>query len=205
MVLTSVFRSLGILGITISLGLAMFSVPFFGSVYASDEPDFEDIDIEDDCDPATFNAELPPPPFLQPVACLGDGDTTFEEFIEEFLEDGEVGSWEFSPDDTEIDEGEVLRLLNEGGEIHTFTRVAAFGGGFVPELNLPGVPLALECFAPPGPGPLNPDINIFLRGDGGTALVGPLAPGTYLFMCCIHPWMQLTLTVEGDCESCGGS
>ena len=139
------------------------------------------IKLTDECDPATFNA------VLGPGACVGDGDVTFNQFVAEFLATGQVEDWEFDPDHDHVNSGKAIRAENEGGETHTFTEVAAFGGGFVPILNdLSGNPVpAPECFT----------TTAFVPPDGQLD-VGALSPGTHMFQCCIHPWMRTTIKVR---------
>ena len=43
--------------------------------------------------------------------------------------------WDFEPDTLTVDEGNPIITVNQGGEPHTFTEVANFGGGFIPTLN----------------------------------------------------------------------
>src|SRR5262249_30010660 len=43
-------------------------------------------------------------------------------------------SWRFDPSYLTIKFGKSLRVNNEGGRLHTFTEVAAYGGGRVPPL-----------------------------------------------------------------------
>jgi hypothetical protein len=146
----------------------------------------ETIEIEDDCDPETFNVAV------APGTCVGDGDTEFEEFIDELLEEGEAGKWRNHPDDTHVDEGERVKLKNVGGEAHTFTRVDAFGGGCVPELNdvlgLAPAPDAVcgAAFA-----------GILLPGQSATVPATDLHEGHNLFQCMIHPWMHAEIEVRG--------
>src|SRR4051812_25116758 len=65
----------------------------------------EVVEVEDDCDPATFTqAGIP---------CVGDGDTSFDDFLAEFRDEGSVDDWEFDPDDTDIDTGERVKAVNE--------------------------------------------------------------------------------------------
>src|SRR6185437_6819111 len=56
-------------------------------------------------------------------------------------------AWLFFPTtELEIKSGDTVRIVNQGGEIHTFTEVAAYGGGFVPVLNNPrNSPAVPEC------------------------------------------------------------
>lgn len=120
---------------TLSIAGAML-VGFAGAATANRGNDAETIRLRDDCDPATFNAALG-----DPSACVGDGDTTFEEFLEGLAGGGD-DHWRNNPRRTRVSAGEGLRLVNRGGEFHTFTKVARFSdGGCVQEVNdLLGVP-----------------------------------------------------------------
>ncbi len=121
---------------------------------------------------------------------------TFEEFVEELEEKHEHGAWRFDPDDFEVDAGEALAVVNEGGEVHTFTRVEVFGGGIVPFLNdLSRNPVvAPECLE------LAPSDFLPPRGriSISTGPSGTLPIGRSKFECCIHPWMRTIATVERD-------
>src|SRR5947209_7664207 len=88
------------------------------------------IRIRDKCDPATFDFAL-----KDPNACVGDGNVTFDEFIAELMEGQKVGAWRFNPDQTDATSGQLLTVENRGGETHTFTNVAEFGGGAIVALN----------------------------------------------------------------------
>jgi hypothetical protein len=163
-----------------------------GSMAALVANDSLNIRMRDDCDPATFDAAI------GPGTCVGGGGTTFARFIAEFTEEGEVGAWKFNNDRATVDRGTAITLTNRGGETHTFTRVAEFGGGFVPVLNArpDGSTLtpAPECVAPTGaPQPPSAD-NIFL--PPGASTVGPTVTSrkTAKFQCCIHPWMHSEIT-----------
>ena len=153
--------------------------------------------VRDDCDPATFNAAG-----FGPICNPNfGGGTTFAEFIAELTEDQQIGSWRFNPDSVGLDRGQGTAFESRAGEFHTFTRVAAFGGGILPGLNdLSGAgPTRMECgvpgtFAPPSA------TNIFLP-DGvdfaGPTAGGPELPkGTTKWQCCIHPWMRSEVRVR---------
>lgn len=146
----------------------------------------ETVKITDNCDPATFN--LPPPEGVGPGACVGDGEVTISDFRAEFAATGQVEDWEFDPAGEQVDAGKAVRAENEGGETHTFTEVAAFGGGFVPPLNQFAGPTANECKFPAVASTIVP--------AGGTSKAVALSPGTHKFQCCIHPWMHTTITVH---------
>jgi hypothetical protein len=142
------------------------------------------VQLRDDCDPATFNADAPVGPGLG-VICGGDGGTTFGDFIAELQATKVAEKWRFNPtstDDTQL----VAR--NRGGETHTFTPVATFGGGVVPGLNvLSGNPIeAPECLD-------NAKFGASVVPSGATSKTITAKPGDH-FQCCIHPWMRVTVT-----------
>jgi plastocyanin len=155
------------------------------------------IKIVDDCQPKSFNA------VLGRGACIGHGETTFNDFIAELTATKIAQDWHFDPSMLKIHKGRPVILKNEGGETHTFTLVKAFGGGFVDQLNqLLGNPVpAKECavrlpdgsLAPQPPSPL----NVFLDAQKEYAFrTAGLKRGKYRFECCIHPWMRVILTVR---------
>jgi hypothetical protein len=157
--------------------------------------DVQDIRLRDDCDPATFNAAL------GAGACLGNGNTTVDEFNAELASRGSVNAWKYNPDHTKVKPGESLLVVNQGGETHTFTRVAHFGGGFVAGLNqASGNPVpASECATTNADGTLSPrpqgPNNLFVASSQQIPVPG-IGDSTVLFQCCIHPWMRITITLH---------
>jgi hypothetical protein len=138
------------------------------------------IGILDRCDPASFNA------VLGDGACvMRNGGVAFETFLERVNpKDGGHSAWRFAPEQVRLSRGPFLRLDNRGGEVHTFTEVANFGGGFVPELNAalpPGTSLAM---------PIG-DLRFIQAGEQIDLSV---PAGTHRFECLIHPWMRTTVT-----------
>jgi len=93
----------------------------------------------DGCDPESFTA--------QGALCTRQGGITFDNFVSLLEKHQSVGAWRFSPGSLDASVGQTLRVVNHGGEVHTFTEVEAFGGGFVEALNtLSGNPdPAPEC------------------------------------------------------------
>ena len=142
------------------------------------------IAIRDDCDPRD-------PGWIPSGGCfLRRGDVTLAEFAGENdspLAAAIVGhqAWRNDPSYLEIRSGEAVRVTNEGGRVHTFTRVAAFGGGKVPLFN-EGLVQAPEC-------PGSVDIPA-----GGSTEVSGLAVGNHRFQCCIHSWMRALVKVKPD-------
>src|ERR1700680_1444620 len=85
----------------------------------------------DECDPTTFNAALGPD-FCKNVALAALGyATTLSELFAEAGNGTPDPGWDFEPDTVKIKEGATLSVVDQGGEPHTFTEVAQFGGGFI--------------------------------------------------------------------------
>src|SRR5256886_8312543 len=82
----------------------------------------------DECDPATFNAALGAD-FCKNVA-LG-AFTTFDDLFAEAAAGTPDPKWDFEPDTLRVKKGSTVSVVDQGGEPHTFTEVAQFGGGFV--------------------------------------------------------------------------
>jgi hypothetical protein len=136
----------------------------------------------DACDPETFNAAV------GAGTCLRNGGVTFQKFLELLTKLTFVGAWRFSPPTRNALVNDTFVATNRGGEVHTFTEVAAFGGGIVADLNrLAGTPdVAPEC------GALEPDDFV---APGSMYRETVHEAGTVKFQCCIHPWMRLEATV----------
>ena len=146
----------------------------------------------DECDPTTFNAALGPD-FCKNVALAlaAPFATTFQELFKEAMEGHPDTSWDFEPDTVTINKGTPLIVVNQGGEPHTFTEVAKFGGGFVPPLN--GVEAtARECAG----GFKDVAVARTRILQGSQLQVTGLSKGEHLFQCCIHPWMRVTVDVK---------
>ena len=138
----------------------------------------------DSCDPATFNAV-----FNDPTICIKQGHVPFDRFIAELTQTQNAAQWRFAQQNVELTPGANIFALNEGGEVHTFTRVAQFGGGIIPLLNgLSGNPtVAPECTT------LEPD-DFVAPGALYTAELNTDA--VQHFQCCIHPWMRADITLK---------
>lgn len=186
------------------LKLSIFSLVLAGSVAApgalarhdDPPPDPLLIKMRDTCDPPTFNGAF------GAGTCVGTFRTTLDQFLTELTQDGVVGSWRFHPLTSNAKKGTQLMIQNLGGELHTFTRVEEFGGGFVKPLNdLSGNPIpAPEC-ATVENGELVPTqpsaSNLFIPA-GQTVPGETIERGkTVKYMCCIHPWMRMTINSRG--------
>lgn len=168
------------------IGVAAFS---FTSGVGAVQGD-KKIRMYDDCEPTTFND------VLGEGACIGNGHTTFDEFIAELEETQDAHTWRNQPSAMKVNIGRPTFIENRGGEVHTFTPVANFGGGFITDLNgISGNPV-------PAPECLNiPALTFIPAGgseEGPTAGSSELPVGTHRFQCCIHPWMRTTIEVLGN-------
>jgi hypothetical protein len=144
-------------------------------------PNIRQVTMMDACDGPTFNQAI------GPGTCIRNAGVAFSEFVALLTAHQSVGAWHNSPPQTDAALGDALVAVNNGGEVHTFTRVAEYGGGIIPFLNdLSGTPtVAPECsaettFVPPG-------------GSDSEALD---RTGELKFQCCIHPWMRTTVLVK---------
>jgi hypothetical protein len=137
------------------------------------------VDLLDDCDAND-------PGWASSGGCtIEEGDVTVAEFnalLSSVNSAAVVGhpSWTISPTYLSLELGEKLRVRNHGGRGHSFTEVAAFGGGRVPPFNM-GLTPAPECAAATAIAPgMQTELSV------GT-------PGLHLFQCCFHPWMRAAI------------
>ena len=136
----------------------------------------------DRCEPESFDAAV------EPGTCVRNGGVTFDKFVRRLNpKDGGHNAWRFGPGHLGLSSGQTITAINTGGETHTFTEVAAFGTGFVPDLN---------AALPPGTPPAQPVGDLGFMAAGDTLELDALSPGTHRFECLIHPWMQTV--VEQD-------
>jgi plastocyanin len=142
----------------------------------------------DECEPSSFNAMLGPD-FCKNIA-LG-AVTSFSKLFTEAGEGHPDPNWDFEPDVLNIRQGTVLNVANEGGEPHTFTEVAHFGGGFIDGLNN-GQQTVSECAGGFG----NVAVAKTRILQGSSVNVSGLSKGEHQFQCCIHPWMRVTVQVK---------
>lgn len=131
--------------------------------------------------------------------CTKRGDVTVEEF-REFLNSPlypttVVGhpAWANQPSYVKLVEGRRIRVSNEGGRLHTFTKVAEYGGGRAPDPALnKGLVMAPECALLPGM------VDRSAVPPGGRLELKDLAEGDHKFQCCLHPWMRALVKVHDE-------
>src|SRR5215210_476501 len=143
------------------------------------------VELLDDCEPVSFNLAI------GPGTCLKSGTTTFQTFVGLLAAHTPPAAWRFSPGHLRLAAGGTIDANNRGGEDHTFTEVATFGGGCIGILNgLLGLTPVAECAGFPGGA-----FGATLVPTRGTIEKAALSPGTHRFECLIHPWMRTTVVV----------
>jgi hypothetical protein len=144
----------------------------------------------DECDPFTFNAAFGADTCHNVVS---GGGVPLSDFFAA-LPTGHP-AWLFFPtNELELERGDTLRVINQGGEIHTFTEVVTYGGGFVSVLNNPpNSPAVPEC---DGGYAKNAKLASTRLIQGSSLLVNGLTKGVHHFECCVHPWMRLDVEVK---------
>ena len=168
------------------VGALMLVPTFAGATSASSQ--HRQVQVLDDCRRAPCST----PPCRTPMRASKNGGTTFEAFIGQLVSMGQAPAWRFAPSRMSLSAGGSIDAYSRGGEFHTFTEVAAFGGGCVQILNeILGLSPVPEC--------ANAGVLFAMTGiaPGGELEGAPLAPGTHRFECLIHPWMRATVTVGG--------
>lgn len=160
----------------------------------SDDRDRVRIVMTDDCEPASFNAAL------GEGACVGNGTTTLNQLIGQLTRTGDAPAWAFHPGRARAELGDRLRVVNRGGEPHTFTKVAQFGGGCVEELNhilgLTPVPECRQSVTRNGKRISTFEATFVAAGQART--FKPARAGVHRYECLIHPWMRSVVVVRDD-------
>jgi plastocyanin len=167
---------------------------FIGATLApaqEDTPRVAQVVALDECDPTTFNTVLGPD-FCKNVAlaALGYATTLSDLFMKAGQGTPDPG-WDFEPDTVKIKEGATLSVVDQGGEPHTFTEVAQFGGGFIAGLNH-GEATVQECDG--GFSKIAVAKTRILQAS--TVQITGLSKGEHHFQCCIHPWMRVNVEVK---------
>jgi plastocyanin len=172
-------------------GCSMFAgaIPIEFAQERENPPSVAQIVALDECDPATFNEALGPD-FCRNVT-LGSFTTLSELFRKAKAETPDPG-WDFEPDTVNIKKGTTLVVVDQGGEPHTFTEVAQFGGGFLPVLNTSEEETVHECAG----GFANVAVAKTRILQGSQLQITGLSRGEHLFQCCIHPWMRVKVEVK---------
>jgi plastocyanin len=144
------------------------------------------VTLMDACDPETFNA--PVPVGAGPGTCVRQGGVRFSNFLDELARKHSVGAWHMAPGQVTIKLGDVLSAFNNGGEVHTFTEVDEFGGGFVQPLNdILGLAEIPECAQAQASG------AVLKPGESSHEVENDA--GVEKYQCCIHPWMRAEVRI----------
>ena len=153
------------------------------------------VQVRDRCDPATFNAAF------GPGSCVRSGGTTLNDFFGQLIATHQATGWDFTPSRLEMERGDRIVARNVGGEFHTFTEVAHFGGGCVDPLNaILGLRPVPECLPAVIIGGQRVPKKFLTTGlsPGQTLTVRESQAGTERYQCLVHPWMRAVVHIEGD-------
>jgi len=161
------------------------------SAQAQSQPNFAQVVALDECDPSTVNAATGAGPDFCKNVALG-ASTTLPDLLAKAAAGTPDPNWDFEPDSLTIKQGQVISVVDQGGEPHTFTEVKQFGGGFIPGLNGPGESAVSECAG----GFSNVAVARTRILQGSHLDVIGLSKGKHLFQCCIHPWMRIEVDVR---------
>jgi len=145
------------------------------------------IQLRDNCDPATFNATLGDGACQHSSGAVG---LSLTDFTSRLQSTHLIEAWKIEPATISLPKGTTMAVLNSGGETHTYTEVAAFGGGVIPVLNQlsENLSVAPECADPAA-------VSASTVRSNEVKMHTFDAPGIRRFQCCIHPWMRQTVTV----------
>ncbi|HVS87158.1 MAG TPA: hypothetical protein VHF01_02930 [Candidatus Acidoferrum sp.] len=172
-------------------GLLAGGLMFAGGTHEEDPPSLAQVVALDECDPATFNAPTAVGPDFCKNVAVGAA-TKFSDLFAKAAAGTPDPNWDFEPDTLNIKKGTTLTVFDQGGEPHTFTEVAQFGGGFIPGLNAPGEDTVHECAG----GFSNVAVAKTRILQGSQRQITGLSKGKHLFQCCIHPWMRTEVEVK---------
>jgi plastocyanin len=170
-------------------GCSMFAGAIPIELDQENPPSVAQVVALDECDPGTFNEALGPD-FCKNVA-LGAATKLTDLFAKAKAGTPDPG-WDFEPDTVHIKKGTTLTVVDQGGEPHTFTEVAHFGGGFLPVLNTSEEETVSECTG----GFSNVAVAKTRILQGSQLQIAGLSKGEHLFQCCIHPWMRVKVEVK---------
>ncbi|HEX8246171.1 MAG TPA: plastocyanin/azurin family copper-binding protein [Longimicrobium sp.] len=146
------------------------------------------VQLQDDCDPATFNAALGAGNCTHASSSTG---VTLANFNAELQATQKVSAWRMVPATMSVREGATLDVVNLGGETHSYTEVENFGGGRVPALNQASgnTTVAPECMD-------QATFEASVVPSGQTKRHTFDETGTEKYQCCVHPWMRQTVMVR---------
>jgi hypothetical protein len=164
------------------------------------------IQLQDRCDPVTFNAAGIP-------CTRRPGGVTLNQLLGfigarpgDALRERNALGWRFEPDEIDVKVGTTLVAANVGGEVHTFTevtdtgfvnsclpQVAPFFAKLLPDPNVKDPTLCTTQFAATTVFPVG-----FAGNPPTTLKVLESDRGIELYQCLIHPWMRLTVEVTRD-------
>ena len=97
------------------------------------------VQMLDVCDPESFNGLFDPGGDPKDDVCFSSHPgVNVNTFLHVLANAHKIGAWHFAPGTVRLQEGQAFQAYNKGGEVHTFTEVEKFGGGFHHRTERPG-------------------------------------------------------------------
>ena len=141
------------------------------------------VTLSDGCDPETFNAAF------GDGTCTRSGGVRLPNFLDDLRKHQSAGAWHMAPNEVTLKVGEVLSAFNHGGEVHSFTEVKEFGGGFFQPINdILGLAEVPECAQAQATG------AVLKPGESSSEVEND--EGVEHYQCCIHPWMRAEVRIS---------
>lgn len=139
----------------------------------------------DECDPASFNASTGAAPNFCKKLAPGASTTLLDLFAKAAARTPDP-NWDLEPNNLTIKQGQVVSVVDQGAEPHTFTDVKQC----IPALNGPAKAPCTNAASPP----------VAVAGtrilQGSHLDVIGLSKGKHLFQCCIDPCMRTEVDVS---------
>jgi hypothetical protein len=139
----------------------------------------------DECDPASFNVSTGAAPNFCKKLAPG-ASTTLSDLFAKAAARTPDPNWDLEPDNLTIKQGQVVSVVDQGAEPHTFREVKQF----FPALNGPGKAPCTNAASPPVA-----VARIRVLQGSHLDVIG-LSKGKHLFQCCIDPCMRIEVDVS---------
>jgi hypothetical protein len=165
-----------------ALALALVAVPLLAGTAQADGPEQRVVELREQCRRARWTT----------VPCAygdaeDDGQVSAAEFRAAPAQGGH-GAWWIRQRALTLDAGDTVSALNDGGVFHSFTEVAQFGKGCIPDWNAAVGADVDNC---------DPGESIATgAAPGATVAARSLSVGVHRVRCLIHPWMRTVVTVR---------
>jgi plastocyanin len=155
---------------------------------ANAAPQVKTMRLLDQCDKPSWDVGFPG------LCTVSAGSVTLERFRADLAKGGNNNWWINNRNET-INSGDSLQVLNQGGIVHSFTEVQAYGQGIVPEWNT-AIKETGQAITVNGLPVLQDPAAFTTFVPSGTSKDVVPTKGVHKYQCIIHPWMRTVVTVQ---------